>query len=157
MNDLDKDCLQHLGGVDNNSLINVFDMDKNENLDSDRPQIICHSPYYDANKLLSTLKKSKDEFSVFSTNIQSINAKFDELKYFVEHLKTFDFEFSAICIQESWLTVGDDRSQIQLEGYQCIPQGKSCSTKGGVIIYLQDKFGYTYKSSLTNYNTRNAK
>ncbi len=117
MNDLDKDFLQHLG-VDNNSPINVLEIDINENLDSDQPQIICHSPYYDANKSFSTLKKSKDEFSVFSTNIQFINAKFDELKLFVEHLKTFDFEFSAICIQESWLTEGDDTSQIQLEGYQ---------------------------------------
>ncbi len=42
---------------------------------------------------------------------------------------------------------------IQLEGYQCIPQGKLCSTEGGLIIYLQDKFDYTYKSRLTNYNT----
>jgi hypothetical protein len=32
-------------------------------------------------------------------------------------------------------------------------QGKSCSTKGGLIIYLQDKFDYTYTSRLTNYNT----
>ncbi len=68
-----------MGGVDNNSLINVLDIDINENLDPDQPQIICHSPYYDVNKLFSTLKKSKDDFSVFSTNIQFINAKFDEL------------------------------------------------------------------------------
>ncbi len=72
---------------------------------------------------------------------------------FVEHLKTFDFQFSAICIQESWLSEGDDISQIQLEGYKRIPQGKSCSSNGGLIINLQDKFDYTYKSRLTNYNT----
>ncbi len=35
MNDLDKDFLQHLGGVDNNPLINILDMDTNENLESD--------------------------------------------------------------------------------------------------------------------------
>ncbi len=68
-------------------------------------------------------------------------------------MKTFDFQFSAICIQESWLSEGDDTSQIQLDGYKCIPQGKSCSSKGGLIIYWQDKFDYTYKSRLTNYNT----
>ncbi len=127
-------------------------MDTDENLDSDQPQLICHSPYYDSNKLISTLEKGKDEFSILSTNIQSINAKIYELQIFVEHLKTFDFQFSAICIQESWLSEGDDTSQIQLEGYKWISQGKSCSSKGGLIIYLQDKFDYTYKSRLTNYN-----
>ncbi len=64
MNDLDKYFVQHLGGVDNNSLINILDMDTNENLDSDQPQLICHSPYYDSNKFISTLKKGKDEFSI---------------------------------------------------------------------------------------------
>ncbi len=44
-------------------------------------------------------------------NVQSINAKIDELKMFVEHLKTFDFQFSAICIPESPLSEGDDISQ----------------------------------------------
>ncbi len=29
--------------------------------------------------------------------------------------------FSAICTQESGLFEGDDTSQIQLEGYKCIP------------------------------------
>ncbi len=38
---------------------------------------------------MSTLNKSKDEFNILSTNIQSINATIDELNIFVEHLKTF--------------------------------------------------------------------
>ncbi len=32
-------------------------------------------------------------------------------------------------------------------------QGKSCSDKGGLIIYLQDKFDYVYTSRLNNYST----
>ncbi len=43
-------------------------------------------------------KKSKEVFSILSTNIQDSNAKIDELKIFVEHLKPIDFEFSAISI-----------------------------------------------------------
>ncbi len=68
-------------------------------------------------------------------------------------MKTFYFQFSAIYIQESWLSEGDDTSQIQLESYKCIPQGKSRHSKGGLIIYLQDKFDYIYKSRSNNYNT----
>lgn len=140
-----------MGGVDSNSLINILETDDEENSISN--QIIRHSPYYDIGELNLLAAKSKNAFSILSTNIQSINAKFDELKIFIENLKTFDFQFSAICLQESWLGEGADISQIQLEGYQCIPQGKSCSTKGGLIIYLQDKFDYVPKSSLTSYNT----
>ncbi len=49
----------------------------------------------------------------------------------MEHLKNFNFMFSAICIQESWLSEGADTSVIQLEGYKCIPQGIFGSSKGG--------------------------
>jgi hypothetical protein len=123
LGDLDKEFLQHMGGVDGNSLINILETDADENLESYQPQIICHSPYYDHDKLVSTLTKSKNYFSILSTNAQSINAKFDELKLFIEDLKTLDLEFSAICIQESWLSEGDDTSQIQLDGYKCIYTG----------------------------------
>ncbi len=44
-------------------------------------------------------------------------------------------------------------SQIQLKWYQCIPQCKSCSSKGGLIIYLSNTFEYTCKLKLTKYKT----
>ncbi len=41
-----------------------------------------------------------------------------------------------LCIQESWLSEGDDISQIQIEGYDCTLQGKLCSSEEGLLIYL---------------------
>ncbi len=32
-----------------------------------------------------------------------------------------------------------------------IPQGWSCSTKGGLIIYLQDQYNYIYKNKVNEY------
>lgn len=148
---LDRDFLQQLGGVENSSLINILEIDENDDLN--QTHILCHSPYYDFDKLTETLHNSKNQFSILSTNIQSINAKIDELRIFVEKLKKINYEFSAICVQESWLAEKDDTSQIQLEGYQCIPQGKSCSSKGGLIIYLSNTFEYTHKLKLTKYKT----
>ncbi len=55
MNDLDKEFLQHLRGVDNNSLINILEIYINENLDSDQPQLIGNSPYHDFINLFSIL------------------------------------------------------------------------------------------------------
>ncbi len=71
---------------------------------------------------------------------------------FIEFWKT-GFIFSAIYIQESWLTDDADTSQIELEGYTCISQERSCCSKGGLIIYMQDKCEYTYKNKLTNCDT----
>ncbi len=137
--------------MENSSLINILEIDEND--DQNQTHIICHSPYYDFDRLTSTLHNNKNNFSILSTNMQSINAKIDELRIFLEKLKKINYEFSAICVQESWLAENDDTSQIQLEGYQCIPQGKSCSSKAGLIIYLSNKFEYTSNLVLTKYKT----
>ncbi len=134
--DLDKACLHHVSGISNKSLVQMLDADSDDNDDSNQLPIIQHSSYYDFEKLTSTLNSFKNKFSIFSSNIQSINAKIDEHRIFVKCLQKYNFIFSAVCIQESWLSEVDDTSQILLEGYKCIIQGTFCSAKGGLIIYL---------------------
>ena len=79
-------------------------------------------------------------FSILSLNIQSLNAKFDQLHIFVR--RQSNHEFRAICLQESWLLNVEDISLYQLEGYTLILQGKTCSQHGGVVIYLNNKYNY---------------
>ncbi len=143
--DLDDEFRQHIGGINGNSFIKVLDPDIDEDQESNSPEVIKLSSYYDSENLSSTLQTCKNKFIIFSTNIQSINAKIDELKLFIDSLKTFNFMFSAICIQESWVSEGDCTSLIQLEGYECISQGKTCSSKGGLIIYLHERFKHRLK------------
>ncbi len=66
----------------------------------------------DSNQLSITLNNNKNKLSIFSTNIQSINAKIDKLRIFMERLHKTNFAFSTLCVQESWLFEGDDISQI---------------------------------------------
>ncbi len=87
----------------------------------------------------------KNNFTILSTNIQCINAKHSELDIFVHDLREKGFEFSTICIQKSWLSNHDHYAPMNITGYVLIPQGKSCSAKGGLIIYLHDQFKYTPK------------
>ncbi len=56
------------------------------------------------------------QFSILSTNIQCISTIFDELKIFIEMFKQLNLEFSAICLQKSWLSDNENISQIKLEG-----------------------------------------
>ncbi len=51
-------------------------------------------------------------FNLFSI---SIRAKFCELKIFLETLQKIGFSFSAICVQESWLSDSEDTYQLQLK------------------------------------------
>ena len=56
------------------------------------------------------------------------------------------FKFSAICLQETWLTDNDDMCLFSLPGYECISQGKHCIGKGGLVIYVDNT--YTSKVKL---------
>ena len=144
---MDSDILRHIGGKENKSLIRLIESDSNLD-DENEPCIIKHSSFHDFNKLVSVLKNCKDKFSVFSTNIGSIRAKMNEFKIIIERLKNHNCYFSAICIQESWLTDNEDISNYELQDYSLISQGKHCSTKGGLLIYLHDTFQHMPKSQL---------
>ena len=67
---------------------------------------------------------------MLSLNIQSINAKFDQLKILL-HL-----------IQETWLRDDSNNALIYLENYNFISQGKKCSFYGGLAIYLHEKYNF---------------
>ena len=85
--------------------------------------------------------------------MQSLHAKFSELLAFVIDLQSAQFNFSIICIQESWLNENDDISQIELENYTCVKQGKSSSTKGGLVMYINNNFNFKInKLSIRNHN-----
>ena len=114
-------------------------------------QIIRRSSYYDYDKFNEFAKQNKDRFNILSTNIQSINAKFSELELFLEYLDSINFKFNVICMQETWKAEGDDYSHFMLQGYNCITQGKSSSSKGGLVIYIDDKYKADVITNLNSY------
>ena len=68
-----------------------------------------------------------------------LNSKYDELIVYIEELRKVNFKYSVICLQETWLLENDDLSPFQIEGYNCVSQGKSCSNKGGILLYIDNK------------------
>ena len=147
---LDDAFLKHHGGLEKNSLDRVLQQHNNDEL-TDLHAFTCSS-YYDYNLFNKFTQAHKQQFSVMSTNIQSINAKIDELKAFVTEMEQMNFQFDAICLQETWLDDTQDTSLIQLDNYTCITQSKSSSSKGGLLIYLNNN--YRYKTITTpNHST----
>ena len=90
--------------------------------------------------ILSCNKEQK--FSILSLNCQSLNAKFDKLSIFLENLRINNFEFDAICLQETWLEKEADLSLFQIPNYTCLHQGKQCSQHGGLVIYLHKNYRF---------------
>ena len=105
--------------------------------------LIKQSPYVNSDEFVSFCLERKNNFNIFSLNIQSIRAKFDEFQIILSEIKLKNFEFSAICFQETWLMDEADLSLLQLPGYTLISQSTICSSHGGLAIYLHDTFNYT--------------
>ena len=133
----------HFGGLEQNSLIRVLNTinDDQDTID-DAPVLIRHSPYYDDAKLLEELKNTRDKFNILSLNCESINAKIDQIRLKLAQYKEGGCNFNAICLQETWLSEDSDKSLLRLEDYTLIYLGKTCSARGGLIIYLKENLKY---------------
>lgn len=114
----------------------------NDNDDDEQPTLFQPSPYYNTQSAIDLLKDKSNMFTVLSLNCQSLCSKIEELRIYLNIFENY-FRFSAICIQETWLSDNADLSLLQIDGYNLISRGKSSSTHGGVAIYLRENFSYT--------------
>lgn len=129
-NSLEDRILDNFGGAIENDLIHTIGI-ADEQLDE--LNTMTRSSYIDTADLKDALASTKDKFTVFSLNVQSINSKFKLIYPLMLELNNADTAFSAICLQESWLTDDSDLSQYQLPNYNLIHQGKKCSGHGGLL------------------------
>ena len=75
----DDTFLKLSGGIYDNCLIKVLNINGHNNAVNE-PQLIRQSSYFDRAKFADS---NTNCFTILSTNIQSINSKFDELEAFV--------------------------------------------------------------------------
>ena len=96
----DEAFLSYSGSILNNCFTNILHINENET-DINEQQIIRRSSYYDFDQFSKLAKENKNSFSILSTNILSVNAKFSELEAFIEELNIVNFKFSVICVKSS--------------------------------------------------------
>ena len=114
-------------------------------------QPIIHSPYYDMDELKLLTEQNNRCFSILCSNVESSNAKMNEIEAFVEELK-MHFKFSLICFQECWLSDNDDQSHLQIDDHGFITQGKTCGNKGGLVMYINNCFNYKIIMTLNQFD-----
>ena len=88
-----------------------------------------------------SLHPSPKKLTVMSLNIQSLPAKFQELKHFLFQLENLNTAPDVICLQEIW-TISDP-SLFNLKGYSPIEFKTRKKTQGGgVAIYFKSSINY---------------
>ena len=99
----------------------------------------CHSRFLYMSEMQSILQNNYSELLILTLNIQSVNAKFNNLYPVINNLASQGLYFGAICLQETWTSNDSDLSLLQLTGYQLIHQihqGSKCTKHSGLIVYL---------------------
>ena len=102
----------------------------------------CDSRDSELSDITSIIKEDEKDFTILTLNIQSINAKFDNLYPVINNLSSMGLYFGAICLQETWLSSDADVSLLHIPGYKLIHQGSRCTRHGGLVIYLHEQYIY---------------
>ena len=109
----------------------------------------CDSRYIELSGITSIIKDDGKDFTLLTFNIQSINAKFDNLYPVINNLSSMGLYFGAICLQETWLSSDADVSLLHIPGYKLIHQGSRCTRHGGLVIYLHEQYAYKLRNMYT--------
>ena len=140
---MDSEPLQYIEAENNNTLTDLLQNHNSEDeFDDYTLNFDKHSPYYDHKFFLTFLQDNDKSFTVLSINVASLISKYDEIEIFINEVLQCCQPLSAICIQETWLNKHDDISLFNLNCYNCISKGKTCSQRAGLVKYLSDNFNY---------------
>ena len=131
--------IHNMGLNEKNSLPHLLDRISPEM--ENEASLIEHSKYYNDVEFRNVLHNTNSKISILSLNSQSINAKFDQLKIFLDNIN-MACPISVICIQESWTHEGIEMSQFSLPNYTMLFKNRRLSTHGGLIMYIHDDFAY---------------
>ena len=149
--DLANELLGNIGGFDKNNLNSILKIDSRHD---DQTETFNPSNYYDIDSFIKVFKNNDEKFTTLSLNIESINAKFNQLTGFLENLEENKCIIDAIFLQETWLTDQQCESRVienyHIPGYHTIALGQKCGRKGGLITYLKDIYDYSTRELYTS-------
>ncbi len=90
---LDEQYFPYIDEMECNCLKSIIDQNLNTDEENNTCQLIKHTSYYDVEQFKHLAYTHNDEFTVLSSNIQSINAKLNKLEIFTEELQNIDLKF----------------------------------------------------------------
>ena len=134
---LEDDILRNFGGLDQCNLSNIVRQHERDDIDNLMPSSI----FVDSNNIDSFLSPFRNKFSILSLNIQSLNAKFDNLRHLIHDISCLHHDFSVICLQETWIHEHNSNFiNFTLPHYNMMLLKASISTHSGLCTYVHDTF-----------------
>ena len=131
--------IHNIGLNENNSLSHLLETISPDM--EDESNIIEESKYYDDTDFKDALQQYNSKISILSLNCQSINAKYDKLKLFLNDVNTLN-PISIICVQESWCHDEIDINCFSLPNYTLTNSYRRLTAHGGLIMYVHDNFAF---------------
>ena len=104
--------------------------------------------YFTVNEIKTFVSNIDSEsFTVLHLNIRSMKKNFESFQEFFKDLK---FNFSAICLSETWCESIDTikYSNYKLNGYRSFHQIRNERKGGGLYIFLRESYTYKLISNL---------
>ena len=135
--------IHNTGLTEENSLVHLLDT-----LEDNEADVIEHSKYYDDVDFNNALQSYNSKISMLSLNCQSISAKFDKFKLFLDDVNN-ENPISIICIQETWGHEDIHMDYFSLHNYTLVNANRRLTTHGGLIIYIHNDF--EFKELMGNY------
>ena len=116
---------------DSNTLIDRFDQCSIKiQTENNAPSLFSNSLYIENKDYKNLLYTNKNIFNLISLNCQSLTAKYDEIKHFIETRHSDQIQKSTVCLQETWFTQDNYLSLFHIKGYNLISRCRSCSAHG---------------------------
>jgi hypothetical protein len=137
---IESNVLNNLGGVTDNSLVSIIA--ENDIVIDEEPDLLTHSSYFSTEMFIELIKKMDNVFKCLSLNIQSLNAKIEQLRIYTHLLKQHEISLDMILLQETWLSSEHDTSLLQLDGYDLITQPYEITKHGGLAMYIRQGLEY---------------
>ena len=119
-------------------------LENSEHDEDEEVNLIQHSLYYDVQEFVNMIN-ANNGLSILDLNIQSINAKYDDFKIFMERVNIMN-PVSVVCLNECWIKENDNISNFNLNNYNMVFQCRqrdTSSTNGGLLIYVHEQFKCT--------------
>ena len=80
----------------------------------------------DLNTVKSYLQNIRNNFTVFTLNVEYLNSTISEIQSLISDLSKDNILFDAICFQETWLHTNYDVGIFHLPAYNIIHNSRRC-------------------------------
>ena len=115
--------------------------------ETDSTPVFEKTKFSSPDQISSYLKANRNNFTLLSLNLNSMEQKMDQLLIFLGELQKENLYFSCLCFQEARLT-DEKLDRYPINGYKKFAQKALVSQNGGLLIYVKDDFKGTVRNNL---------